>query len=104
MLERDRVLRTWSLEVEPQPNREIGAELLTDHRIEYLDYEGAVSGNRGFVSQWDAGTYETLLANLDELSVRLWGRILNGEVSLRRSAEDVQRWTFIFSSRDEGTR
>ena len=33
---------------------------LADHRLAYLDYEGSVSENRGFVRRLDAGTYQTL--------------------------------------------
>ena len=53
----------------------IPAEPLPDHRIEYLDYEGPVSGNRGTVTQFDVGTF-TLVSESDGLRVELSGRKL----------------------------
>jgi hypothetical protein len=32
-------------------------ERIGDHRRDYLDYEGPLSGNRGFVRRVDAGTH-----------------------------------------------
>ena len=37
----------------PAPGVEMIAEALGDHRLDYLDYEGPVSGDRGLVSRWD---------------------------------------------------
>ena len=58
MLEQDGVLRTWALAEEPAAQAEIAAEALGDHRLDYLEYEGPVSGDRGSVSRWDEGEYE----------------------------------------------
>ena len=49
-------LRTWRLLGEPEPGVTIAAEAIGDHRADYLDYEGPVSGGRGRVKHWDAGT------------------------------------------------
>ena len=98
MLESDGVLRTWGLSEEPQIGREIAAEQLADHRLAYLDYEGPVSGNRGSVTQWDAGEYETLVAAGGHWNVRLKGQRLNGFANLRQPSNDNQRWTFNFST------
>ena len=43
---------------EPAPGSEASVEPIGDHRLLYLDYEGPVSGNRGTVKCWDAGTFE----------------------------------------------
>jgi len=62
MLETDTALTTWS--IPPQPS--VGSSFvcpatrLPDHRKHYLDYEGAITGNRGTVACIDAGTYEQL--------------------------------------------
>lgn len=77
MLEADGVLKTWRLAEEPGSGRTVPAELLPDHRIEYLDYEGPVSGDRGTVHQFDAGTF-TRLDNPSKTAVRLAGKKLNG--------------------------
>jgi len=57
MLEQDGRLLTWSLPESPEPGKTISAKRLPDHRIEYLDYEGPVSGDRGSVSRVLKGTY-----------------------------------------------
>ena len=59
MLETADRLRTWALESEPGPGRTIAARPLVDHRPEYLDYQGPLSGGRGAVSRWDAGEFRT---------------------------------------------
>lgn len=76
-------LRTWALSAEPWEFYEtaasrtsaadelIRATSLADHRREYLDYEGPVSGNRGSVSRVDRGTYRVLRESLDEFLVEL---------------------------------
>ena len=58
MLEEDGKLLTWALSEPLQPANTILATRLTDHRIEYLNYEGPVSGGRGSVSQVLTGTYQ----------------------------------------------
>jgi hypothetical protein len=58
MLEAGAMLRTWRLAQPPEPGRIVAAEALADHRLLYLDYEGPVSGNRGYVRRWDWGTYQ----------------------------------------------
>ena len=78
MLEAGDVLRTWRLLAPPGPGRSCPAELLPDHRTIYLDYEGPVSGNRGSVKRWDAGTFEWEVEAADRLVVRLAGQRING--------------------------
>ncbi|CAN5184060.1 hypothetical protein BH11PLA2_BH11PLA2_29470 [soil metagenome] len=53
LLEADGVLKTWRL-AEP-PRDGVRVEPISDHRLLYLDYEGAVSGNRGSVTRFDGG-------------------------------------------------
>jgi hypothetical protein len=57
MLEEDGKLLTWALSESPQPGNSIPATPLPDHRIDYLQYEGPVSGNRGWVSRILSGVY-----------------------------------------------
>lgn len=57
MLEHGEVLATWSFE-EPPARDGQACRLIQDHRKAYLDYEGEISGGRGRVERWDAGTYE----------------------------------------------
>jgi len=58
MLEDDRgSLRTWSLAEAPCLDRQIYADELPPHRIEYLDYEGPISSDRGDVTRIMQGDY-----------------------------------------------
>jgi hypothetical protein len=99
MLEHDGVLWTWALDESPETERDITANRLADHRLAYLDYEGAVSGNRGSVTQWDAGEFEFTKNNsANDVSVRLKGRRLNGTARLRENSGGDQRWIFKFST------
>jgi DNA polymerase Ligase (LigD) len=95
MLEAGDALRTWALAVEPAPGIPIAADQLPDHRHEYLDYEGPVSGNRGTVSRWDAGRFELLGESPRELTVRFAGDRLNGNASLVRASENSRSWEFL---------
>lgn len=102
MLEWEGRLRTWRLEQAPDSADRIAAEVLPDHRLAYLDYEGPISGGRGTVVQWDSGTYR---GEPDGEPVRLTvaGRRLSGTVCLECEAG---AWTFAYtpaSLADRGT-
>jgi hypothetical protein len=60
----------------------VGAELLGDHRREYLAYEGPLSGQRGRVTRIDAGSYRSLSESRQELKIKLNGGHLRGIVTL----------------------
>ena len=81
MLERDGVLKTWRLPAPPsqQPRTALA---IGDHRLAYLEYEGPVSGDRGTVKRWDAGTYETLADTGQAWTIRLRGTRWQGTVVL----------------------
>jgi hypothetical protein len=91
MLEDGPALRTFALAGEPLPGTPIDAEELAPHRAAYLDYEGPVSGGRGTVTRWDAGEYETLSQDENELRLMFTGRRLRGPGLLRRG-EGENRW------------
>ena len=93
MLEEEVTLRTWRLLAEPTTKTDIMAELLPDHRKHYLDYEGPVNNNRGIVTRWDAGTYQSLSSDETCITVRLEGSRLNGIAELNRQS-DSDQWAF----------
>ncbi len=97
MLEAGGVLRTWALAALPMPGTSIAAELLPDHRLAYLDYEGPISGDRGAVSQWDRGDYELLAESAEELQFLLNGARTRGRATLRRDAESAAGWIFVLA-------
>ncbi len=102
MLERGESLRTWALEQELRVGAEIACQVLPDHRLAYLDYEGPVSNNRGQVTRVDRGTYETLRESDEELLVRLEGERFHGELLMQISpviadaGEANQSWVARF--------
>lgn len=91
MLECNGTLRTWRLPEAPHPGCAIPAEPLPDHRRRYLEYEGPVGSNRGWVVQWDKGTYDVDTMTAEELSVHLHGSKLHGAV--RIGCESPDHWS-----------
>ncbi|HEX2474713.1 MAG TPA: DNA polymerase ligase N-terminal domain-containing protein [Lacipirellulaceae bacterium] len=116
MLEAGESLRTWALFQLPQewqaaqsytaslvptctaPSTEniVGAELLGDHRRDYLEYEGPVSGQRGQVTRIDAGTYETHSESPQHWTIELSGRSLQGTATL--TADYAENWTLTLET------
>lgn len=88
-------LKTWRLLAEPLTAEPIAAEALPDHRRKYLDYEGPVSGNRGEVKQWDAGTFELIASNAVETRARFYGERLSGVFSIT-----LEQQGLLFTRRD----
>ena len=86
MIEVDGALRTWRLSSPPEPGVDVAAEPLGDHRLDYLDYEGPVSGNRGCVTRWDAGVFEWRNEDVSAPRVKVAGEKLSGELILKSSA------------------
>jgi hypothetical protein len=86
-------LLTWALREMPHVNCETDAEQLGSHRIEYLDIEGPLSGNRGRVERIDAGKFEWLVREKDRITIALHGETLQGTAQLTR--HDDQSWRFL---------
>ena len=97
MLEVDGGMRTWALEAPPSEGVAVRATELGMHRLDYLDYEGPVSGNRGSVRRWDSGTYEVLSKTPAELNLTIRGERLAGRMALRRDPADESLWMVRFS-------
>lgn len=97
MLETEKSLRTWKLKESPRLllskiEKTIKASALADHRLMYLDYEGPISNQRGFVKQFDQGLFEWLAINEQEITINLQGQQLTGILKLVKgnSGEDWQ--------------
>jgi len=92
LLEAGPVLRAWRLRGEPGAAA-VPAEPNADHRLLYLDYEGPVSGGRGTVTRWDAGTFdmfvEGAVAVLELHGTRLTGRFELGYGWFRPATEVI---------------
>jgi hypothetical protein len=89
LLEAGPVLRAWRLLCEPARGAEVPAERNADHRPLYLEHEGPVSGGRGTVRRWDAGTFDWLADGPDRVEAELRGAKLSG-----RCVFEGGRWRF----------
>lgn len=83
MLEVEDRLRTWRLAEPPNRIRAVPAQPIGDHRLEYLDYEGPVSRDRGRVVRLDAGEYAGLPGEDYPIILDMNGRQLQGRLCLR---------------------
>src|SRR5215472_14006343 len=92
MLEAGAVLRTWRLATPPQPAQVVQAAASFDHRLDYLDYEGPISGGRGSVRRWDAGCFTWQTDAPERIVVLLHGARLCGLAELHHSEDGS--WTF----------
>lgn len=88
-------LRTWAVDAPIVADADLPARALPPHRRVYLDYEGPISGDRGTVLRFDAGTCRVLTWDEDHARIELFGRQLVGLVELRRVGEPPTRdWAF----------
>jgi hypothetical protein len=85
LLEAGSILRSWRLSAPPGSADVILVEPTPDHRLLYLDYEGPVSGDRGSVRRWDAGTFEWDQDSELRIGVRLSGQRLRGLLLIEAS-------------------
>lgn len=83
MLEQERVLETYTLWQFPRLDEPELATRDADHRMIYLEYEGPVSGERGYVLREDSGTYEALERTKTGITLHVNGQRLTGRLILR---------------------
>jgi hypothetical protein len=115
MLESGDVLRTWALERLPRswqaarartaivyPNcppllleSTARAIQLSDHRRDYLGFEGPLSRDRGTVMRVAAGTYRSEYESPCEWRVMLTSEDLAESVQLSRSDGDNEHWSLL---------
>jgi hypothetical protein len=82
MFDTGETLRTWALEFPPDAPDDQPAQQLSDHRRNYLTYEGPVSGNRGSVTRWDEGEYQIQADTEKAFVVDVQGRRLYGRIAI----------------------
>jgi hypothetical protein len=74
------------------------AEPLGDHRLDYLEHEGPLSGERGRVTRIDAGNYETLNESPQCWKVELGAVRLRGGATLTAGTKKADKWTLTVES------
>lgn len=94
MLEFDGVLWTWELRKLPTAwngaaaeDEALPATRLADHRIDFVDFEGPLTGGRGSVSRAMSGEFEVLASTSDCIRVRLASASFYGEVQLTATSQ-----------------
>lgn len=100
MLESGPALRTWAIDAPVVAGVDLPARALADHRLAYLDYEGAVSAGRGTVQRIAQGVYVPLIWSDDRVRVSLNGTQLVGVAELRRSEDRPLAWVFRLGNLD----
>lgn len=75
----------------------VDAEPLCDHRRDYLEYEGPISGDRGRVTRVDAGSFETLSESRQYWQIELCGERLRGPVTLAVRKANANDWTLTLN-------
>ena len=83
LLEEECSARTWRLLRKPCLGEPIASEPLPDHRLMYLDYEGVVSGDRGSVKRFLAGTYQPMSDQTGVLAFSLFNNSFAESVLIR---------------------
>ena len=97
LLEDGPMLKSWRLLSPVVTEQWIPAEILPDHRLMYLDYEGPVSGNRGTVKQITNGRFAEVKADEQQASVRHYKFFdcnLIRSAEYRSSASSTVEWYF----------
>src|SRR3954453_3790969 len=117
MLEVGDVLRTWSVEQLPRnwnvswsrtfaacphcpllaPDNTVTAVKLNDHRLDYLELEGTLSGDRGNVIRVAAGTYLSEYNAPGNWRIVLASTDLSAHACLSRPEADGNQWTLSCS-------
>jgi len=95
MIRQDQALATWQLDLSPAdllPGQALTARRLQDHRLEYLDYEGPVSRQRGEVRRLDRGPCRLLDCHPTAWRVQLEGPVVRGLFQLEPSALPDGHW------------
>ena len=89
-LESGSELLAWRLPVSFSPDSPSPIIPNAAHRLAYLDFEGALSGDRGTVTRWDAGVFEWIgdeAARFEGAKLRGVYRWADGELRFERGGD-----------------
>ncbi|HMO13806.1 MAG TPA: hypothetical protein PKD64_04595 [Pirellulaceae bacterium] len=97
MLEADGSLRVWEVSDWPIVEERAIAAKLPDHRLAYLEYEGPISGGRGWVTRVDGGLCQRIDPQGSGLAWRLLSSQLDGTISFIQMDQEDHRWWVTWS-------
>ena len=95
MLEQTDSLATWAIEKIPELHQSVKAQRLPNHRLQYLDYEGPISGDRGFVRRLDSGLFDLISCENTSLTIRLAGTNVCGVFKCSVLGNDQCGWAIV---------
>jgi len=71
------------------------AEKIHDHRLEYLEYEGPISNDRGVVKRMDRGKYEIIAETESFMIIQLLEGKYQGQINFDRMGAETLLGTFL---------
>jgi len=66
-----------------------------DHRLEYLEYEGPISNDRGVVKRMDRGKYEIIADTESFMIIQLLEGKYQGQINFDRMGAETLLGTFL---------
>ncbi len=98
MLEQGNHLCAWKLKENPdriyikasKPISTIVSKASHDYKHIYLDYEGPLTNDRGFVTQFDQGTFEWLEQSDEQITISLQGKKLSGIAKFTKLTSNIE--------------
>ena len=98
MLQENGVLRTWVLNdlQAVLAGMPVPVEEIPPHRLDYLEIEGPLTGNRGSVARVDRGMIERMEATDLRIAVQVCGQRIRGTFELTRSSRMSALWQLSF--------
>jgi hypothetical protein len=89
MLEDGSHLLTWALPAVPLVGEQFWALPLAEHRLEYLDYEGPLTGDRGRVTRHYWGNYKKLSDDNQQQIFMLRGQYMSSRVTIGKITKNA---------------
>jgi hypothetical protein len=104
MFEFEGVLETWALDSEPSVGQTVSAIKLVEHRLAFLEFEGALSGGRGLVRRIWRGTYRgelNLRNRRSSFQLELERELGNDSERLQARFQEVREGDWVIEFRSQ---
>lgn len=106
MLEEGGVLRTWVVDQPPEvwPRQPTTVQAIQPHRLDYLELEGSLAGDRGTVTRIDRGSMRPVVCEEGRICVELFGQVVRGTLELTRFSQNAPWWrlNLVATDREAG--